>query len=51
VVCGDAAAVAERVGELLALGLDGIVFHMLYDGHDLDQLRFAGSTLRAALGT
>jgi alkanesulfonate monooxygenase SsuD/methylene tetrahydromethanopterin reductase-like flavin-dependent oxidoreductase (luciferase family) len=51
VLCGDAAAVAERVGELLALGLDGIVFHMLYDGHDLDQLRFAGTTLRAALGT
>jgi F420-dependent oxidoreductase-like protein len=51
VVYGDPQAVSERVGELLALGLDGVVFHMLHDGHDLDQLRFAGSTLRAALGT
>ena len=50
VVYGDPESVSERVGELLALGLDGVVFHMLHDGHDLDQLRFAGSTLRAALG-
>ena len=51
VVCGDAESVIARVNELLALGLDGIVFHMLSDGHDLDRLRFAGTTLKAAIGT
>ena len=27
-------------------GLDGLVFHMLFDGHELDQLRLAGTTLQ-----
>jgi F420-dependent oxidoreductase-like protein len=49
-VYGDQEAVAKRVNELIALGLDGIVFHMLFDGHDLDQLRLAGTTLKAAIG-
>ena len=49
-VHGDQEAVAKRVSELLALGLDGVVFHMLFDGHELDQLRLAGTTLRAAVG-
>jgi F420-dependent oxidoreductase-like protein len=51
VVCGDPESVVKRVHELLALGLDGVVFHMLHDGHDLDQLRFAGTTLKEAIGT
>jgi F420-dependent oxidoreductase-like protein len=50
VVYGDPEAVVTRVEELLALGLDGVVFHMLHDGHDLDHLRFAGTTLSAAVG-
>jgi F420-dependent oxidoreductase-like protein len=50
VVWGDPEAVAKRVTELIALGLDGLVFHMLLDGHDLDQLRLAGATLTAAIG-
>ena len=49
-VWGDPEAVAKRVSELIAIGLDGIVFHMLFDGHELDQLRLAGATLKAAIG-
>jgi F420-dependent oxidoreductase-like protein len=49
-VWGDQEAVGKRVSELLGLGLDGLVFHMLFDGHELDQLRLAGTTLKAAIG-
>jgi F420-dependent oxidoreductase-like protein len=49
-VWGDPEAVAKRVTELIALGLDGIVFHMPFDGHELDPVRLAGTTLRAAIG-
>ena len=49
-MCGDPEAVAERADELIALGLDGLVFHLLFDGHDVDQVRLAGSTLKAAIG-
>ena len=51
VVWGDPEAVAKRANELLALGLDGLVFHLLFDGHELDQVRLAGTTLKAAIGT
>ncbi len=50
VVWGDPDTVAKRANELLALGLDGLVFHLLFDGHELDQLRLAGTTLQAAIG-
>jgi F420-dependent oxidoreductase-like protein len=49
-VWGDPEAVAKRVSELIALGLDGIVVNMIFDGHELDQLRLAGTTLQAAIG-
>jgi F420-dependent oxidoreductase-like protein len=49
-VWGDPEQVAKQVNDLLALGLDGVVFHMLLDGHELDPLRLAGTTLRAAIG-
>ena len=50
VVWGDPETVAKRANELLSLGLDGLVFHLLFDGHELDQVRLAGTTLRAAVG-
>jgi F420-dependent oxidoreductase-like protein len=50
VVYGDPDAVAARVKELLATGLDGVVFNMPAQAHDLDAVRLAGTTLRATVG-
>ncbi len=48
-VVGDADAVAERVHELLALGLDGVTFNMPADGWQPDAVAFAGEVLTKAL--
>jgi F420-dependent oxidoreductase-like protein len=45
---GDPDEVAEQVSQLLAAGLDGLVFH-LPNPHDLDALALAGETLRRAV--
>jgi F420-dependent oxidoreductase-like protein len=50
VVYGDPDAVAARVKEIMALGLDGIVFNMPAQAHDLDAVKLAGTTLRAVVG-
>lgn len=50
VVYGDPDAVATRVKEIMALGLDGIVFNMPAQAHDLDAVKLAGTTLRAVVG-
>ena len=41
---GDADAVAEKVHEYLAAGLDGLIFNMP-DAHDLDAVAYAGEVL------
>jgi F420-dependent oxidoreductase-like protein len=50
VVYGDPDAVAARVKEIMAVGLDGIVFNMPAQAHDLDAVKLAGTTLRAVVG-
>jgi F420-dependent oxidoreductase-like protein len=47
---GDPDAVVEQVGELLATGLDGLIFNLL-PGSGLDMIRLAGTTLTGAFGT
>jgi F420-dependent oxidoreductase-like protein len=47
-ILGDADAVGEQVNELLAAGLDGLVFNMP-DAHELDQVELAGEVLRPLL--
>ena len=49
-VYGDPDSVAAQVKELLAVGLDGIVFNMPSQAHELDKVRLAGTTLRAVVG-
>lgn len=49
-VWGDPDEVGGQVEELLALGLDGVVFNMVVDGHDLDRVALAGETLRRVAG-
>jgi hypothetical protein len=41
--------VIAQVHELLAAGLDGLVFNMIADGHDLDMVKLAGETLQRAM--
>jgi alkanesulfonate monooxygenase SsuD/methylene tetrahydromethanopterin reductase-like flavin-dependent oxidoreductase (luciferase family) len=48
-VLGDADAVGEHVGRLLALGMDGIVFNMPADGWELDAVARAGEVLSKAI--
>jgi alkanesulfonate monooxygenase SsuD/methylene tetrahydromethanopterin reductase-like flavin-dependent oxidoreductase (luciferase family) len=47
-VVGDADAVGEQVRDLLALGLDGVVFNMPADGWDVEAVSRAGEVLRKA---
>lgn len=49
VTWGDPDEVAAQVDDLLAIGLDGVVFNMLADGHDLDAVALAGETLSRAV--
>ena len=48
-VWGDTDEVIARVRELMALGLDGVVFNMVADGDDVDAIALAGETLTKAL--
>jgi F420-dependent oxidoreductase-like protein len=47
-IVGDADAVTEKISELLAAGLDGLIFNMP-DAHDLDAVAFAGEVLSGIL--
>jgi F420-dependent oxidoreductase-like protein len=49
VTWGDPDEVVAQVDELLATGLDGVVFNMIADGHDLDTVKLAGETLQRAI--
>jgi len=49
IVLGDPDAVGEQVRDLVALGLDGVVFNLPADGWDLDAVALAGETLTKAL--
>ena len=49
ILMGDEAAVSERIGELRAMGIDGLAVNMPADGWDLDAVRYAGKVLRAAM--
>lgn len=50
VVMGDAEAVAQRAKEILATGLDGLVFNITANGHEITPIRTAGSALRDVVG-
>jgi F420-dependent oxidoreductase-like protein len=47
-IIGDEAAVIERVQELRAMGLDGLVVNLIADDADLDAVRHAGEVLAKA---
>jgi F420-dependent oxidoreductase-like protein len=47
---GDPDEVGEQVQDLLATGLDGVVFNMPADGHEVEAVQFAGQTLKSAQG-
>ena len=49
-VWGSPDEVAEQANALLEMGLNGMVFNMPFDGHDLDAVELAGKTLQRALG-
>jgi alkanesulfonate monooxygenase SsuD/methylene tetrahydromethanopterin reductase-like flavin-dependent oxidoreductase (luciferase family) len=42
---GDPDEVGEQVQALVATGLDGVVFNMPADGHDVEAVQLAGETL------
>jgi F420-dependent oxidoreductase-like protein len=46
---GDPDEVGERIAALLALGLDGVTFNMVADGHDVDAVSFAGEVVSKAV--
>jgi F420-dependent oxidoreductase-like protein len=48
-IVGDADEVGERIGEFLALGLDGLCLNMVADGHDLEAVAFAGEVVSKAV--
>jgi alkanesulfonate monooxygenase SsuD/methylene tetrahydromethanopterin reductase-like flavin-dependent oxidoreductase (luciferase family) len=49
VIAGSAQSVADQVGELLEVGIDGVVFTMA-DAQDLELVEMAGTTLRSLFG-
>ena len=49
-VWGDPDEVIAGVRELIALGLDGVVFNMVADADDVEAIALAGETLTTALG-
>jgi F420-dependent oxidoreductase-like protein len=49
IVVGDPDTVGERVRDLLAMGLDGVVFNMPADGWDLEAVARAGEVLNKAV--
>jgi F420-dependent oxidoreductase-like protein len=50
IVWGDPDEVGARVQELVAVGLDGVVFNLPADADDTDVIALAGETLVKALG-
>ena len=49
-VWGDPDEVIAGVRDLIALGLDGVVFNMVADADDVEAVALAGETLTKALG-
>jgi F420-dependent oxidoreductase-like protein len=49
-VWGDADEVAAQAQELIAVGLDGLVFNLVADADDTDAVAFAGEVLTKAIG-
>ncbi len=47
-ICGDADHVGERMQTLAGIGLDGVTVNMPADGHDVEQVAFAGEVLGKA---
>lgn len=43
-------AVGERISDLIALGLDGIMFNMPANGHDPEAVTRAVTAVKAAVG-
>ena len=50
IVWGDPDEVGARVQELVAVGLDGVVFNLPADADDTEVIALAGETLVKALG-
>jgi alkanesulfonate monooxygenase SsuD/methylene tetrahydromethanopterin reductase-like flavin-dependent oxidoreductase (luciferase family) len=48
-VVGDPDTVGEQVRDLMAVGLDGVVFNMPADGWDLEAVSHAGEVLNKAV--
>jgi len=48
-IAGSPTSVADQVGELLEVGIDGVVFTMA-DARDLELVEMAGTTLRSLFG-
>jgi len=49
VTWGDPDEVGAKVRDLFAAGLDGVVFNMVADGHDVESVALAGATLSKAV--
>ena len=49
-VVGDPDTVGERIRDVIALGMDGICFNMVADGHEPEAVAFAGEVVTKALG-
>ena len=49
-IWGDPDEVIAGVRELIDLGLDGVVFNMVADADDVENIALAGETLTTALG-
>jgi F420-dependent oxidoreductase-like protein len=48
-IIGDADTVGERIQALIGLGLDGVCVNMVADGHDPENVAFAGEVVTKAL--
>ncbi len=46
---GDPDEVGERISALLALGMDGVTYNMVADGHDPEAVAFAGEVVSKAV--
>ena len=49
-VVGDPDTVGERIRDVIGLGMDGICFNMVADGHEPEAVAFAGEVVTKALG-
>ena len=48
-IIGDPDTVGERIAALIGLGLDGVCLNMVADGHDPENVAFAGEVVTKAL--